>query len=454
MDEIDKALGLAVENLSDENYEQSLAFYRFWFGIGQTYHQIPLDQVFNTTWNNRRMGSMKSDLSSGKLIHPTAHLIIRFARDAELDNTLASYSAGLQNHLCARVLQEFFANNLRAARGNTIDSLRADFCTDVNLIAYWANLGYLEEVAIHNHILQSLISHPKLYNHQVYALIILFKLAGATFEAYADPSVVYRCFELLKNRRLYDAERSATSPAWIELERTKQVCEPRMLKGGHCFKANFQEVIDLRERGWEGLPPPPVFTTGKPKPTGVIVNQKDPAATPVVMSLGLPNRDLEPQIPQPSPPELPAIPGVDTTPESPATPATQSPSISIAGLSDFTTSGASDDGSPTDKFADISDDELLVDPAAVAPHETFYLEDGNVEVLCGNTLFRVTVSVLSFHSPTLRQMFAKTNLAGAESPNGCPRIPSSDTAADFTTLLKLIYLPGFVTHPHVTRLFH
>jgi len=42
-------------------------------------------------------------------------------------------------------------------------------------------------------------------------------------------------------------------------------------------------------------------------------------------------------------------------------------------------------------------------------------------------------------------MLVKSNLATAESPNGCPRIPSSDTATDFATLLKVIYLPGYVT---------
>jgi hypothetical protein len=42
----------------------------------------------------------------------------------------------------------------------------------------------------------------------------------------------------------------------------------------------------------------------------------------------------------------------------------------------------------------------------------------------------------------LRQVFAQANLATAESPNGYPRILLSDTAMDFTTLLKMIYLPG------------
>ena len=63
------------------------------------------------------------------------------------------------------------------------------------------------------------------------------------------------------------------------------------------------------------------------------------------------------------------------------------------------------------------------------------LSGGNVEVLCGNTLFRVHTSIVSFHSPVLGQMLAKTNLAAAESPNSCPRIPSSDTATDFATPL-------------------
>jgi hypothetical protein len=127
----------------------------------------------------------------------------------------------------------------------------------------------------------------------------------------------------------------------------------------------------------------------------------------------------------------------------PASPVTQSPSISIATLSDFTIADTSDGESPIDAaIADVSDDEPPIDdPTATAPHETFYLQDGNVEVLCRNTLFRIHTSILSFHSPALRRMFAQTSLDMAESPNGCPRILSSDIATDFATLLKIIYLP-------------
>ena len=179
-------------------------------------------------------------------------------------------------------------------------------------------------------------------------------------------------------------------------------------------------MIDLRKRGWDGLPPPPVFAT-----------RESPAAKPAAISLGLTNRDPEPQILQPPPLESVAAAENDAVPVSPGT---QSPPISVATLSDFT-------------IADASDDESPVDPTITTPHDTFYLEDGNVEILCGNTLFRVHTSILSFHSPALHRMFAQATLATAESPNGCPRISTTDTAVDFATLLKVIYLPGCVALP-------
>ena len=235
MEEIDKALGSTVGALSDENYAQSLDFYRFWFDIGQTYYQFPSDQVFNAIWNNRAKGSM-IEPGSGKIFHSAAHLILRFASDAESDNLLAPYSAGLQNRLCARSLREFFGNNLITARGGWT----YEFYADANLIAHWANLGYVEEAAIRNHILQSLIIHPKLHSHQAFALIVLFKLAGATFEAYVDPSVVDRCFDLLKiHSSSYFGENDVRYQR--EPTRTIQVRAPCAPKGGHRTKPNFRE---------------------------------------------------------------------------------------------------------------------------------------------------------------------------------------------------------------------
>ena len=195
MQTIGDALGFVVGELSDQNYAQSLDFYRFWCSTGQTHVQIPSDPIFDAIWNNRAAGS-SIDPRTAQLIHPTAQLILRFASDAESDCVLAPYSSGLQSRLQTESFQEFSSKNLIAARYGR-DAV-GGFYADTNLIAHWTNLGYVDEATIRDHILQSLISHPKLYDHQADALIILFKLAGPTFEAYAHPSVVDRCFELLK----------------------------------------------------------------------------------------------------------------------------------------------------------------------------------------------------------------------------------------------------------------
>ena len=174
-----------------------------------------------------------------------------------------------------------------------------------------------------------------------------------------------------------------------------------------------------------------MFATRGSGQTGA--SQEGLITTPVPTSLGLPNLDLEPQVPLSPLLESVVAPEIEMISGSPVT---QSSSISIASLSDFT-------------VTETPDDELPTDPTTITPHGTFSFEDGNVEVLCGNTLFRVHTSVLSLNFPVFRQTFAQANLATAESLNGCPRIPSSDTATDFATLLKIIYLPGYVQPPFI-----
>ena len=188
---IQNALGSIVKGLSDQNYEQSLALFRLWIGIGQSYSQIPSDLILDAIYNYRVRG-----LPDYNFIYTTTHQTIRFISDVESDPILALHSAGLQSRFRARILQEFFNVNLRAVYTG---SRWGRLYTDTNIIAHYANLGHIEEDAIRIYILQSLISHPKLYDPQVVALVILFKIAGATFEAYADPGVVDRCFELLNN---------------------------------------------------------------------------------------------------------------------------------------------------------------------------------------------------------------------------------------------------------------
>jgi hypothetical protein len=214
MENVQWSLGSVIRNISDENYEQSLACCRFWFDIGQTYHQIPPDLLFNVILNSRERDSIKWE--RGETTHPTAHLILRFASDVESDPILAPYNAGLQRRLCSKILKDFFSGSLGCVRGaetGSWDDFSKGFRASTHLIARWANLGYVEEAAIRNHILQSLISHPNMNGYQVDALIILFRIAGATFEAHVDSSVIDRCFELLKDHCSRDLAKSESVSA-------------------------------------------------------------------------------------------------------------------------------------------------------------------------------------------------------------------------------------------------
>lgn len=228
---IRKGLDSVVAKLSDQNYAQSLALYRLWFDIGQTHHQIPSDSILDAIWDNRGTGSMLNP-KVGELIHSGARLTLRFASDVESDHILAPHTSGLQSRLCARSLQEFFDKNMEAVCDNEsrYSNTANRLYENANLIAHWANTGYVEEAVICNHILQSLVSHPELYGHQADALVILFKLAGATFEAYTDPPVVDRCFELLKDYYSHGSvERGLV-----------QVRADHVMKGGYQAKTNFR----------------------------------------------------------------------------------------------------------------------------------------------------------------------------------------------------------------------
>ena len=213
MEYVEEFLNSAIKELfSGQDYERLFAFYGLWFDIRQTYHDIPSDPLMDKIWEKTREMNLEDSSSWGKLTQPTAGLVVRFASDAESDPNLARHSPGLQTRLCKRALQEFFADNVRDAYRSSKGSestlhVMRDFYPDTTLIAHWANLGCIEEHAIRNHILQSLISHPQPSDYRADALYILFKIAGATFEAYVEASVVDRCFELLKGHRHGDPEK-------------------------------------------------------------------------------------------------------------------------------------------------------------------------------------------------------------------------------------------------------
>jgi len=113
--------------------------------------------------------------------------------------------------------------------------------------------------------------------------------------------------------------------------------------------------------------------------------------------------------------------------------AASSPTLSISTISDLT---------PTEFDDDTGEGDGEGRPAR---HQTFYLEDGNVEVVCEHTIFRIHSSIISFSSSKLRDMLSPSTLLDAPMPEGCPRIVFQDNPKDFAVLLRMIYTPGYVS---------
>ena len=111
-----------------------------------------------------------------------------------------------------------------------------------------------------------------------------------------------------------------------------------------------------------------------------------------------------------------------------------SPTLSISTISELT---------PTELGEEIE----YSDEQTAARHDTFYFEDGNVEIMCGHTLFRVHSTIISFSSSKLRDILSPLALLHAPTPEGRPRITISESAEDFGILLKMIYTPGWASSP-------
>ena len=128
--------------------------------------------------------------------------------------------------------------------------------------------------------------------------------------------------------------------------------------------------------------------------------------------------------------------GVDGN-SSPSQSTDSSPStVSSPTLSAFTTSDSTPTGS-----SKVTVEGSSEKTPTVTHHETFYFEDGNVEIMCGHTTFRVHSPIVSFSSPRLRAMLSNLT-PNAPTPEGCPRVVFEDTAEDFAVLLKMVYTPG------------
>ena len=192
-------------SLSEENYDSTFSAYRHWIELEATRvgvtSQKPYNDVLGSTRPNLISLPYYTDSScqqvEGVLIHSNAQLLLRFVTDAEQDPTLSTYAVGLHERLCCSTLDEFFKQTVGYQSGNPSIQL-SEFYTRTNLIAHWVNLGYVRLENIRDRILQSLTMYPTVHPYLLNSLLILLKISGATFAAYADPSVMDHCCDLVK----------------------------------------------------------------------------------------------------------------------------------------------------------------------------------------------------------------------------------------------------------------
>ena len=191
--------------LSEENYDTIFSVYRQWIELEATRAGVTNRKLYNDVLGSTRPNLISPPFRNydwpvgGNLIHSTVQLLLRFVTDAEQDSTLSTYAVGLHEQLCRSSLDEFFRQILGCMSGSTQAQL-SEFYTQTNLIAHWVNLGYVRLEDVRDRILQSLTGtiYPTAHPYQLNSLLILLKISGATFAAYADPSVMDHCCDLVK----------------------------------------------------------------------------------------------------------------------------------------------------------------------------------------------------------------------------------------------------------------
>ena len=198
---IQQGLSPTIQALSDQNYDQPFAFYRLWFDIARAHSEI--SPIKSLTLSGTTEGRVRYNLRSANSFTP---LLPRLFVSRVMQNRVVFFlhSVSLRIRLCTRFLIEFFKDrvawHVEYGDGSWLGGDWDRFYICANFVAHSANLGCADESVIRVHILQPLASHQKLYNHQADGLVILLRLAGATFEKYADHSVVDRFFELLEGQ--------------------------------------------------------------------------------------------------------------------------------------------------------------------------------------------------------------------------------------------------------------
>jgi hypothetical protein len=299
--------------------------------------------------------------------------------------------------------------------GGSIGFLRA-----ASFVGHLIECSLLNHGLVRRHLIKPLIAHHGYNIHRARAIYQLFVISGKTLlQGLLEPGDVQVCFETLVTSasragiRGYDAAR-------LDVR-----CDPR-LGALHYDLTCGQELREIHA----------AWLQRREEERRDVAETEQENGTPdeVPVEVGTPVAFVPQDLPSAAiniePPFI--LHDVESFPETFEVPTgtPSSPTLSISTISDFTPT------EPAEERGESSDEQMF------ARHETFYLEDGNVEIVCGRTVFRIHSPVVSFSSKKLRDMLSPSTLLNAPMPEGCPRIVVQDSSDDFTVLLKMIYTPG------------
>jgi len=339
--------------------------------------------------------------------------------------------------LCEHVLRWFataaaedtyYGNSSSVASGGGPGFLHAAL-----FIGHLIELGLLNRDLVRQHLVKPLISHHGYNQYRHGAIYILFLVAGNTLlRGLLKPEDVRVCFETLDTQMSFGG---VEGPNSMQLQVGCAACSG-ISPGINSFGQEFREVhaawLEQRE-GSQSDAEGAGMGGGEATGGAVVAEGTVEIETPIAF------------VPQDLPPTetdsgtISSILRGDPWSSSETfaniqTTAVSSPTFTISTVSDLTPTEL---GEETEHSAE----------RVTRNHDTFYFEDGNVEIVCGDTVFRVHSTVISFSSPKLRDILSPTALLTAPTPNGCPRTVLADSADDFAVLLRVIYTPGYVTHP-------
>jgi hypothetical protein len=307
------------------------------------------------------------------------------------------------------------------------------FTRAASFVGHLIECGLLSHDLVRRHLIKPLIAHHGYDNNRTNAIYQLFIIAGNTLlQGLLEPGDVKVCFMTLDACRTgiegFNAAKlnvRCDSPPYAS--RCDLTCgqELREIHATWLQRREEEEQRDVVETEEE---------------VGAAAEAPAEIETPVAfVPQDLPTATADIDIPSPIlqtiiPPSI--MHDVESFPENfvevPAG-TLSSPTFSISTMSDLT---------PTEFDEDIGD---RGGKRLATRHDTFYFEDGNVEIVCGHTIFRVHSTIISFSSPKLRDMLSPSTLLTAPMPDGCPRIAVKDSSEDFAVLVKMIYTPGWVS---------